>query len=128
MHICAKVKYSDILLCLRAQGGCAGLRGDMGRHYSARDFFRQNPKRLLARYFEGRSVLAGLDFAALKQTQPEGLFGARYGWSPACSKWEFHSRSASCADRELLSEFAEPVGQVGAKGIRKLFVVIAVDA
>jgi hypothetical protein len=38
----------------------------MGRHYSTRDFFRQMPNRLLARYFEGRGVLAGLDFAAMK--------------------------------------------------------------
>jgi len=48
----------------------------MGRHYSTRDFFRQMPNRLLARYFEGRGVLSELDFAAMKETQPEELFGA----------------------------------------------------
>ena len=30
------------------------MRGDMGRHYSTRDFFRQMPNRLLARYFTAR--------------------------------------------------------------------------
>jgi len=48
----------------------------MGRHYSTRDFFRQMQNRLLARYFEGRGVLAGLDFVAMKETQTEGLFAA----------------------------------------------------
>jgi hypothetical protein len=46
----------------------------MGRHYSTRDFFRQMPNRLLARYFEARSVLAEVDFAALSELQPEALF------------------------------------------------------
>jgi hypothetical protein len=52
-------KYSNILLCPRAPGVCARLRGDMGSHYSTRDFFRQMPNRLLARRFEGR---AGIEF------------------------------------------------------------------
>lgn len=43
----------------------------MGRHYSTRDFFRQMPNELLARYFEGRAALAGI-----KETQPEPLFEA----------------------------------------------------
>jgi hypothetical protein len=30
----------------------------MARHYSTRDFFRQMPDRLLARYFQGHGVLA----------------------------------------------------------------------
>jgi hypothetical protein len=30
----------------------------MGRHYSTRDFFRQVPNLLLARYFQGHQVLA----------------------------------------------------------------------
>ncbi len=33
-------------------------KGDMGRHYSMRDFFRQMANLLLARYFERRGVLA----------------------------------------------------------------------
>lgn len=43
----------------------------MTRHYSARDFFRQMPNALLARYFEVRGVLADVDFAALSETQPD---------------------------------------------------------
>jgi hypothetical protein len=46
------------------------------RHYSTRDFFRQMPNRLLARYFATRAVLAQVDFAALKETRTEPLFEA----------------------------------------------------
>jgi hypothetical protein len=46
----------------------------MSRHYSTRDFFRQMPNRLLARYFEAHGALTELDFAALKEAQPEELF------------------------------------------------------
>ena len=48
----------------------------MGRHYSTRDFFRQMPNALLARYFEARGVLAEVDFAALKEARSETLFHA----------------------------------------------------
>ena len=48
----------------------------MGRHYSTRDFFRQMPNRLLGRYFEAHGALMELDFAAMKETQPEALFAA----------------------------------------------------
>src|ERR1019366_4394599 len=48
----------------------------MARHYTTREFFRQMPNGLLARYFQGRGVLADLDFAALKEAQPEDLFTA----------------------------------------------------
>jgi hypothetical protein len=48
----------------------------MGHHYSTRDFFRQMPNRLLALYFEGRGVLAGLDFAAMIETRIDELFAA----------------------------------------------------
>lgn len=51
--------------------------GDMERHYSTRDFFRQMPSRLLARYFQGRVVLGDLDFAALKDAQPDKLFAVQ---------------------------------------------------
>ena len=44
----------------------------MGRHYSTRDFFRQMPNDLLARYFAARGVLAELDFAGMKETQTGG--------------------------------------------------------
>ena len=48
----------------------------MGRHYSTRDFFRQMPNRLLARYFQERGLFGDLDFAALKEAQPDALFDA----------------------------------------------------
>jgi len=48
----------------------------MERHYSTRDFFRQMPNALLARYFAARGVLAEMDFAALKEAKPEPLFAA----------------------------------------------------
>ena len=52
------------------------MRGRMGRHYSTRDFFRQMPNRLLARYFQERGLFAELDFAAMKETKPDALFAA----------------------------------------------------
>ena len=48
----------------------------MARHYSARDFFRQMPNRLLARYFHARGVLDDLDIAALPETEPDALLAA----------------------------------------------------
>ena len=48
----------------------------MARHYSTRDFFRQVPNALLARYFQARGLLGDVDFAAMKETQPQALFGA----------------------------------------------------
>lgn len=54
-----------------------GVKGKrMGRHYSTRDFFRQMPNRLLARYFAARGVLAEVNFAGLKETKIEPLFAA----------------------------------------------------
>src|ERR1035437_10208090 len=70
LRIRAIVKYSNILPS-GAHGFCTGRRGDMGRHYSTRDFFRQMPKLLLARYFERRGVVAGLDLGAMKEAQPK---------------------------------------------------------
>ncbi len=48
----------------------------MARHYSTRDFFRQMPNRLLARYFHARSRFVELDFAAMKESKPDALFTA----------------------------------------------------
>ena len=36
----------------------------MARHYATRDFFRQMPNQLLARYFHARGVFDDLDIAA----------------------------------------------------------------
>jgi len=48
----------------------------LARHYSTRDFFRQMPNALLARYFHARGLLGNLDFGAMKETQTDELFGA----------------------------------------------------
>jgi hypothetical protein len=48
----------------------------MTRHYSTKDFFRQMPNALLARYFQGRGLFESLDFAAMKEAQPDELFTA----------------------------------------------------
>ncbi len=48
----------------------------MARHYSTKDFFRQMPKALLARYFHTRGLMAALDFSAMKETQADELFAA----------------------------------------------------
>ena len=48
----------------------------MARHYTTRDFFRQMPNGLLARYFQARGLLGDLDFAAMKEWRPDELFAA----------------------------------------------------
>lgn len=48
----------------------------MTRHYSTKDFFRQMPNALLARYFQGRKLFGDIDFAGMKETQPDELFTA----------------------------------------------------
>ena len=48
----------------------------MARHYATRDFFRQMPNPLLARYFHARGVLGDLDIAAMPETQPDALRAA----------------------------------------------------
>ena len=48
----------------------------MDGHYSTRNFFRQMPTDLLARYFKRRAVLADFNFAGFEETQPEELFAA----------------------------------------------------
>ena len=48
----------------------------MARHYSTKNFFRQMPNALLARYFQVRGLFADLDFAAMKEGKPDELFAA----------------------------------------------------
>ena len=48
----------------------------MARHYTTKDFFRQMPNVLLARYFQGRGLLGDLDFSAMKEGNPDTLFAA----------------------------------------------------
>jgi hypothetical protein len=48
----------------------------MARHFSTKDFFRQMPNALLARYFQARGLFGDLDFVAMKETQPSEMFKA----------------------------------------------------
>lgn len=48
----------------------------MARHYSTRDFFRQMPNALLARYFAARAVFDEFDFSAMSETLHDELFTA----------------------------------------------------
>ena len=48
----------------------------MARHYSTRDFFRQMPTGLLARYFHARGVFDELEMAAMPESHPDALFAA----------------------------------------------------
>lgn len=48
----------------------------MARHYSTKDFFRQMPNALLARYFQAQGQFGDLDFTAMKETEPDELFDA----------------------------------------------------
>ena len=48
----------------------------MARHYATRDFFRQMPNPLLARYFHARGVFDDLDIAAMPEPQPDELWAA----------------------------------------------------
>lgn len=44
--------------------------------YSTREFFRQMPNALLARYFHAHDLFHDLDFAAMRETKPDALFTA----------------------------------------------------
>ena len=48
----------------------------MAQHYSIKDFFRQMPNALLARYFKTKGLLSDLDFATMKEGKPDELFAA----------------------------------------------------
>ncbi len=48
----------------------------MARHYSTKDFFRQMPNALLARYFHEQNLFQDLDFTAMKEGNPSALFEA----------------------------------------------------
>jgi hypothetical protein len=48
----------------------------MPRHYSPRDFLRQAPNKLLARYFHERDLLSNLDIESLAETDVEPIFEA----------------------------------------------------
>ncbi|MBK6323534.1 MAG: hypothetical protein IPF38_15620 [Burkholderiales bacterium] len=48
----------------------------MARHYSTKDFFRQMPNALLARYFAGQEACGAFDFSATAKAKPGEQFGA----------------------------------------------------
>jgi len=48
----------------------------MTRNYSSKDFFRQMPNALLARYFNALGLFGDMDFAAMKEGKPDELFKA----------------------------------------------------
>ena len=48
----------------------------MARHFSTREFFRQIPNALLARYFHAHELFGELDFSALKETQRDEMLKA----------------------------------------------------
>jgi hypothetical protein len=48
----------------------------MARHYTNKDFFRQMPNAMLARYFQVREFFGDLDFSAMKEGKPDELFAA----------------------------------------------------
>ena len=51
----------------------------MARHYTTKEFFRQMPVALLARYFQGRGLFGDLDFSAMKDGKPDTLFSTWLG-------------------------------------------------
>lgn len=48
----------------------------MARHYSTKEFFRQMPNELLARFFQERGFFEELDFTTMKETNPQELWDA----------------------------------------------------
>ena len=48
----------------------------MARHYSTKNFLRQMPNALLARYFQGRGLFGDIDFSTMKEIRPDELFAA----------------------------------------------------
>lgn len=48
----------------------------MAKNYSTKDFFRQIPNALLARYFQSRGLFSDIDFSKMKEARPDELFSA----------------------------------------------------
>lgn len=48
----------------------------MAQHYSTKNFFRQMPNVLLARYFNERNLFHEYDFSTMKEGNPSALFEA----------------------------------------------------
>ena len=69
----------------------------MARHCSSKDFFRQMPNALLARYFNARGLLPDLDFGAMPEGKPEALFEA---WAALSDE---QRRAAEADFREIVA-------------------------
>ena len=80
----------------------------MAHHYATRDFFRQMPNPLLARYFHARGVLGDLDIAALPEPQPDALWAA---WL-TLDDTQRHAMDAAFQDIAALSGLAALVVKV----------------
>ena len=80
----------------------------MARHYATRDFFRQMPNPLLARYFHARGVFDDLDIAAMPEPQPEELWAAWLTLDDA----QRHAMDAAFQDIAALSGLAPLVVKV----------------
>jgi hypothetical protein len=83
----------------------------MGRHYSTKDFFRQMPNALLARYFQGRGVFGNLDFVAMKEGQPDELFAAWLklpGSQRNTMDAEFRDTCPAILERRCLEDRGQP--------------------
>lgn len=48
----------------------------MARHYTIKEFFRQMPNVLLARFFQRQGLFENIDFTTMKETKPDELFEA----------------------------------------------------
>ena len=88
----------------------------MARHYSTKDFFRQIPNGLLARYFHSRSLLGDLDFSAMKEHQPDDLFAA---WLTLSD----NQRNAMDAEFRDIFELSEAQTKALVEEAAQLFVI-----
>jgi hypothetical protein len=78
----------------------------VAKHYSSKDFFRQMPNALLARYFNTRGLLADLDFGAMPEGKPEALFEAWAALSDEqrnAAEADFRDIVAMCDRKGLLA-------------------------
>ena len=74
----------------------------MTRHYSTRDFFRQMPNALLARYFKAKELFSDLDFTAMREGKPDELFAAWQALPDArrnAMDAEFHDIFELCCEK-----------------------------
>jgi len=116
----------------------------MTRHYSTREFFRQMPNALLARYFHARELFHDLDFAVMLESKPEELFAAwlelpdgqrkpmdaefrdifemssEKGWCAIRDEAEWHFRDAP----ESFSDFIQQLSLLASHSERVMFTFL----